>query len=215
MDALALAALRKEYERAGLDEGDVLPDPLDELARWLKTAVDAGVPEPSAMTLATVSDDGQPSARIVLLKDLSPRGLTFFTNYTSDKGRQLENGRAALCFYWPALERQIRIEGRSSHLGHDENEAYFHSRPRNSQIAAWASRQSTVLPNRDVLVTRMAKLEARFADQPVPLPDFWGGYLITPSLVELWQGRASRLHDRLRYHRPSPTAPWILERLNP
>lgn len=216
MDALRLDRLRKEYEQAGLDERDVSADPIAEVARWLQAAVDAGVPEPTAMTLATVGSDGAPSARVVLLKDLAPRGFTFFTSYRSHKGAELDgNGRAALCFFWPNLERQIRIEGTVSHLPRDESEAYFHSRPRNSQIGAWASRQSEVLASRQQLLDRVTELEARYANEVVPLPDFWGGYLVTPSLIELWQGRASRLHDRLRYRRVSPTSPWILERLNP
>jgi pyridoxamine 5'-phosphate oxidase len=209
-----LADLRKEYMLGGLDEKDVDPDPIVQFRRWLKAAIEAGVAEPTAMTLATATRDGVPSARIVLLKDVDEAGFRFYTNYASRKGRELdENPRAALCFFWPALERQVRVDGTIERTSRDDSEAYFHSRPVSSQLGAWASRQSAPLPSRAVLEARVQELAARYGTGTIPLPDFWGGYLLRPTAIELWQGRPSRLHDRLLYTRSD--GKWSLVRLSP
>jgi len=214
-----LADLRKEYMLGGLDENEVDRDPIVQFRRWLQAAIDAGVAEPTAVTLATATRDGVPSARVVLLKDVDEAGFRFFTNYGSRKGRELdENPRAALCFFWPDLERQVRVDGQVERVSRADSEAYFHSRPVSSQIGSWASRQSAPLASRALLEARVAELSARFAEGgDVPLPDFWGGYLLRPSAIELWQGRPSRLHDRLLYTRSvdSDGGGWTLTRLSP
>jgi pyridoxamine 5'-phosphate oxidase len=212
-----LAALRLEYARAGLTEGDVGPTPLAQLERWLTEAIAAGAREANAFTLATASPDGAPNARIVLAKGFDPRGLTFFTNYESAKGAELAvNPRACGVFFWPELERQARVVGDVEKVTRAESEAYFHSRPRGSQIGALASRQSTPVPSREALDAKLAELAASLGDGPVPLPDFWGGYRLLPRGLELWQGRPNRMHDRLRY---VPLAGagggWRVERLSP
>lgn len=210
-----LAAIRIEYARAGLAERDVDPSPLRQLERWVRDAIDAEHPDPTAMALATASPDGAPNARIVLLKGIDDTGLTFFTNYESDKGRELTaNPRASVCFHWVLLERQARVAGAVERVSRAESEAYFASRPRESQLGAWASRQSEVLAGRAELEARLAEVRARFEDGEVPCPPFWGGYRIVPERVELWQGRPSRLHDRLRYTRVGPRA-WRIDRLSP
>ena len=208
--------LRREYTQGELNEADALPDPVDQFASWFAEAQAAGVPEANAMTLATADAAGAPSARVVLLKQFSEHGFVFFTSYSSRKAEDLSaNPRAALCFYWQPLERQVRIEGTVERAGRAESEAYFHSRPLSAQIGAWASHQSRVIGSRDELVHREAELLTRFAGGPVPLPDFWGGYRVVPTMVEFWQGRASRLHDRLRYRRTGTAGEWLLERLSP
>lgn len=210
-----LAALRLEYARAGLSEGDVAPTPLAQLERWLGEAIAAGVREANAFTLATASPDGAPNARIVLLKGFDARGLTFFTNYESAKGRELAaNPRACAVLFWHELERQARVVGDVEKVSRAESEAYFHSRPRGSQLGALASRQSTVVPSRDALEAKLAELTAQLGDAPVPLPDYWGGYRLVPRSLELWQGRPDRMHDRLRYVRGAGGA-WVVERLSP
>ncbi len=210
-----LTAIRTEYARAGLHERDVDPSPLVQLDRWVQEAVVAEHPDPTAMTLATASPDGEPAARVVLLKALDERGLVFFTSYTSDKGRQLAaNPRACACFFWVMLERQARASGVVSRVSREESEAYFRSRPRDSQLGAWASAQSTVIKGRAELEARLDAVRARFAEGEVPCPPEWGGYRLAPDRVELWQGRPSRLHDRLRYTR-SGQAAWTIERLSP
>ena len=212
---MPVADLRKEYARAGLDEADLDPDPLRQFGVWLAEAQAAEVPEPTAMTLATATRDGEPSARIVLLKGLDERGFVFYTNYESQKGRELaENPRAALTFYWPALERQVRITGEVAPVSRDESRAYFNSRPLGSRLGASLSRQSQVIADRSVLEAEFLRLQAEYADGNVPLPDFWGGYRVAPSRIEFWQGRPSRLHDRLRYTR-GPDGGWRIERLSP
>jgi pyridoxamine 5'-phosphate oxidase len=210
-----LTAIRTEYARAGLHERDVDPSPLVQLDKWVHDAVAAQHPDPTAMTLATASPDGEPAARVVLLKGLDDRGLVFFPCYASEKGRQLEqNPRACACFFWVMLERQARVTGTVSRVAREESEAYFRSRPRESQLGAWASKQSTVLSGREELETRLAEARARFGDGPVPCPPDWGGYRLVPDRLELWQGRPSRLHDRLRYTRTGDAA-WRIDRLSP
>lgn len=210
-----LAGLRREYMRAGLDEADLAPGPMEQFQLWFEQALAAEVEEPNAMTLATASPEGRPSARIVLLKGLEEDSFIFYTNYESQKGRELDaNPYAALVFFWPELERQVRATGKVLRLEASESERYFSSRPRGSQIGAWASAQSGVIPGRQVLEERLAELEAEFADREVPLPPFWGGYRVVPEVVEFWQGRPSRLHDRLRY-RHDRRGEWICERLAP
>jgi pyridoxamine 5'-phosphate oxidase len=205
---------RREYVLGSLTEADVGPEPLPEVRRWLDEAVAAGLPDETPMTLATVEPDGAPTARVVLLRGVDDRGLRFFTNYDSAKGRALTAQPAcALVLHWPVLERQIRVTGAAERLPAEESAAYFAGRPRGSQLAAWASEQSTVLPDRSVLEARLAEVEARFAGDEVPLPPGWGGYVVRPSTVELWQGRPSRMHDRLRYR--ATASGWVIERLSP
>jgi pyridoxamine 5'-phosphate oxidase len=210
-----LTAIRTEYAREGLLERDVDPSPLAQLDKWLHEAIAAEHPEPTAMTLATATPDGEPAARVVLLKGLDERGLVFFTNYESDKGRQLaKNPRACACFFWMLLERQARVTGSVSRVTREETEAYFRSRPREAQLGAWASPQSTVIAGRESIEARLAEVRARFGDGDVPCPPEWGGYRLVPDHLELWQGRPSRLHDRLRYTRKGEGA-WLIERLSP
>jgi len=209
-----LSDLRKEYTLAGLDLTDVLPDPMAQFRRWFDAALGAGVPEPNAMHLSTVNADGRPDGRIVLIKDVSDAGFVFYTNYESRKGQELLGQPfAALTFFWPELERQIRIEGRVEKVSDAESDAYYVSRPRGSQIGAWVSQQSRIITNRAVLETRQRDLEAQFADQSVPRPPYWGGFRLVPDALEFWQGRPSRLHDRIHYRREENS--WVLERLSP
>jgi len=215
-----LTAIRTDYARAGLDERDVDPSPLAQLDKWLREAIAAQHPEPTAMTLATVSPEGEPAARVVLLKGLDERGLVFYTGYESEKGRHLAaNPRACACFFWVLLERQARVTGHVERVSREETEAYFRSRPRGSQLGTWASAQSTVIAGRSELEARLAEAQARFGETgEVPCPPEWGGYRLTPDRLEVWQGRPSRLHDRLRYTRIStaPDAPtWRIDRLSP
>lgn len=209
-----IAALRKEYRREELTEDSVARHPFEQFARWFDEAMAAGLPEPTAMTLATVGADGQPSARIVLLKGIVDEGFIFYTNYASTKGRQLaERPAAALLFFWPELERQVRIEGHVAQLTRDRSFEYFTTRPIGSQIGAWASEQSAVVPSKQFLEERYAEMERRFQDGPVPLPPTWGGYCLTPTMFEFWQGRPSRMHDRIRFTHGD--GGWRVERLSP
>jgi pyridoxamine 5'-phosphate oxidase len=204
-----------QYDRnPPLTEADVLPDPLAQFQRWLADAESAGLVEPTAMALGTVSAQGAPSVRIVLFKGLHQGGFTFYTNYESRKGQELAaRPLAALTFWWDKLERQVRIEGRVERVPAELSDRYFHSRPRGSQIGAYTSRQSQVLPQRAELDARLAATEHKFAGQPIPLPEYWGGYRVVPDNIEFWQGRLNRVHDRLRYARDG--AGWRIERLEP
>lgn len=218
----SLADLRKNYERAELSEDASHADPLQQFAQWMDEAISAKLPEPNAMTLATVASDLRPSTRVVLIKGYDERGITWFTNYESRKGLELAgNPFAALQFHWVELERVVRIEGRVAKLSEEESDAYFESRPLDSRIGAWASPQSRVISSRTQLMTSAAHYAARFLLRP-PRPPYWGGYRLQPDSWQFWQGRKSRLHDRLRYRlsstaglRSSVGTQWIRERLAP
>ena len=209
-----IAHLRKNYTRAELDEAAAAAVPLLQFEQWLKDAIDANVPEPTSMTLATVGADGRPSTRPVLLKGCDASGFVWYTNYESRKGRELAgNPFAAIQFHWVELERVVRIEGRVERVSAEESDRYFAMRPLDSRIGAWASPQSRVIASRAVLVAEAAKYGARFLLHP-PRPSHWGGYRLAPDRYEFWQGRSSRLHDRLRYSR-EPAGTWLRERLAP
>jgi pyridoxamine 5'-phosphate oxidase len=209
-----IADLRKSYERAELNESASAADPMLQFDQWLKEAIASEVPEPNAMTLATVGSDLRPSTRVVLIKGYDAQGIVWFTNYNSRKGQQLAgNPFAALQFHWVELERVVRVEGHVEKVSEAESDAYFHSRPLDSRIGAWASPQSQVIDGRGTLVANAAKYGAQFLLQP-PRPSHWGGYRLVPDQWEFWQGRKSRLHDRLRYRQES-TGAWVRERLAP
>lgn len=210
-----LAGLRQEYSRASLRRNSVDSDPIRQFRRWFDEACRAGVLEPNAMILSTVSADGRPSSRTVLLKDLDSSGFVFFTSYSSRKGTELGgNPHAALTFLWKELERQVNICGRVAKVSRELSEAYFRTRPYDSQIGAHVSQQSRVIPGREWLEERFAGLRARYPEGSVPLPDDWGGYRLVPDSVEFWQGRPGRLHDRIRYA-AQPDGSWTIERLSP
>lgn len=210
-----LAELRRDYARATLDEYSAEPDPLRQFLRWLDEAGRAEVLEPGAMTLATATPDGQPSARVVLLKGADQGGLVFFTDTRSHKGSELaRNPLAALVFWWCELERQVRVSGKVTRIDDAESEAYFHSRPLGSRLSAWASHQSQVVPDRATLEAQWEEASRRYAGGEVPKPPYWGGFRVTPDQYEFWQGRANRLHDRLRY-RSVESGGWLIERLSP
>lgn len=210
-----LAQMRRDYSRAELDETHALPNPLEQFQQWLAQAIAAQVPEPNAMTLATVGSDLRPSTRIVLIKDCDERGIVWYTNYASRKGSELAgNPHAALQFHWVELERVVRIEGRAQRVADGESDAYFASRPLASRIGAWASPQSQPIPSRTTLVRAAAEYGARFLLSP-PRPPHWGGYRLVPERWEFWQGRPSRLHDRLQYCQAPQGKGWLMQRLAP
>lgn len=211
----AVAALRREYKLAELSEDKAEPDPFRQFQAWFDEALAARLLEPNAMTLATAGADGRPTARTVLLKGFDDRGFVLYTNYESRKGRHLrENPHASLLFQWLPLERQVEIMGSVERVAREETEAYFRTRPLASQLGAWASRQSEVLPNRGALERRIQALMVEYRGRTIPAPPHWGGYRVSPESIEFWQGRPSRLHDRLRYSR-EPDGPWKIERLSP
>ncbi|MEL6965594.1 MAG: pyridoxamine 5'-phosphate oxidase [Pseudomonadota bacterium] len=209
-----LAAMREDYRQGGLSESEAASNPIAQFRRWFDAAVEGGVYEPNGMTLATVGEDGQPSARVVLLKDLDERGLAFYTNKDSRKGRQITaNAKAALTFWWGPLERQVRFEGVISHVEDQVADAYYAGRPLGSRIGAWASPQSQVVASRDVLDQAERTFSEKYADGNPPRPPHWGGYRLAPERIEFWQGRRSRLHDRLCYRLVDSV--WVIERLAP
>lgn len=235
---MAIADIRRDYNLAGLRRSDLNPDPISQFRNWFDQALGARASgrvrgfliniyksllglgsaeriDVNAATLATADKDGRPSARVVLLKGVDERGFIFFTNYDSRKGREIaENSNVALVFYWPDQERQVCIAGQATKIPQAESETYFKSRPRGSRLAAWASRQSQAIPNRDSLETEWRALQARYPGDDIPMPLHWGGFVVAPTRVEFWQGRPSRLHDRFRYAK-QPDGSWLIERLSP
>jgi pyridoxamine 5'-phosphate oxidase len=215
LTAEQLAALRRDYAQRGLRRAELSADPIEQFQRWLHEAFQAEVLEPNGMILATVDAEGQPWTRTVLLKVCDSRGFSFFTNYRGNKAEHLlSEPRAALTFWWGALERQVNVTGIVEKTSREESEAYFASRPIASQLGAWASEQSTVLPNREELERSLAEIRKRFPNENIPCPEHWGGFRVVPSTIEFWQGRQSRLHDRFRYTRDENHA-WKIERLAP
>lgn len=207
--------LRREYSLKGLHERDLDPSPVKQFAQWFQEALAAQLPLPDAMALATATRGGKPSVRMVLLKGFDERGFVFYTNYESRKGKELaENPHAAAVLYWAELGRQVCITGEVSKVSREESQCYFRTRPEGSRLGAWASRQSEVIPDREVLEDRLRQLAAQYQGQDIPLPPDWGGYRLSPDIIELWQSRPNRLHDRLRYTR-QPNGDWLLERLSP
>lgn len=211
----SIADIRKDYKLKSLSENDVAADPIEQFGRWWNEAVQSELEEVNAMTLATATANGRPAARIVLLKDYNEEGFVFFTNYESHKGEEMkDNPHAALVFFWAALERQVRIEGTVEKVPAEESDAYFVSRPRGSRIGAWASPQSKVISGREVVEKNVTAMEQQFGEGDIPRPQHWGGYRVKPLLIEFWQGRPSRLHDRILYT-ADEAGKWKIERLAP
>jgi len=212
---MSIADLRREYSLTGLRKADLAADPLQQFRHWFDQALAAGTNEPNAMVLATADAAGKPSTRVVLLKGLDERGFVFFTNYESRKARELAvNRHAALNFFWVELERQVCVTGSVTQVPREEAEAYFKTRPRGSRLGAWASKQSETVPSREVLEARLQELETKYPGEEIPLPPFWGGYVLAPGEIDFWQGRPNRLHDRFRYSKQSDGR-WLVERLSP
>jgi pyridoxamine 5'-phosphate oxidase len=213
---MSLADLRRDYTLAGLRRSDLLQNPIEQFIKWFNEALNGGVLEPNAMTLATADKLGRPSSRTVLLKGVDERGFTFFTNYESRKGRELaENQHCALTIHWRELERQICICGTTSRVSRQESAIYFKSRPVLSQLGAWISKQSEAIPDRKTLEAEFEKIKERFPNNDVPLPPHWGGFLVSPLTIEFWQGRPSRLHDRFLYTKNESAVSWKIDRLSP
>ena len=212
---MSIADLRREYSLTGLRKADLAADPLQQFRHWFDQALAAGTNEPNAMVLATADAAGKPSTRVVLLKVLDERGFVFFTNYESRKARELAvNRHAALNFFWVELERQVCVTGSVTQVPREEAEAYFKTRPRGSRLGAWASKQSDTVPSREVLEARLQELEKQYPGEEIPLPPFWGGYVLAPREIDFWQGRPNRLHDRFRYSKQSDGR-WLVARLSP
>lgn len=212
---ISIADLRKNYTQGGLLESSASLDPFEQFRHWFTEAVSSEILEPNAMTLATINEEGKPSARIVLLKNLDDRGFTFFTNYDSNKGKNLDkNSWVSLVFLWGELERQVRIEGKVEKINPEESDKYFNSRPIGSQLGAWASNQSEVIPNREVLDIKLKEITQKYEGKIIPRPEHWGGFRVVPTLIEFWQGRENRLHDRLCYTLQD-NQQWKRERLSP
>jgi len=210
-----LSEMRRNYAAQALDLGDLRPSPFTQFDHWMRQAIESELLEPNAMALATVGTDGQPTLRTVLLKGFDEKGFVFYTNYESAKARQIDsNPQVALLFQWLPLERQVTVTGRAEKIPAMESLGYFLSRPRDSQIGAWASQQSAVITTRSILEGKFAEMKAKFATGNIPLPSFWGGYRVAPLTFEFWQGRPNRLHDRFRYER-KPAAAWTISRLMP
>lgn len=211
---MSIADIRKDYKLQSLDEADVAADPFSQFTAWWDDAMKSEISEVNAMTLATATITGVPSARIVLLKGFDENGFVFFTNYESQKGKEIEtNPHAALVFFWKELERQVRIEGVIEKITEADSDAYYRSRPAGSRIGAWASPQSEVILNRDVIENNFATVEKKFSNSNIPRPAYWGGYIVKPSMIEFWQGRSSRLHDRIQYVLHAEG--WLIQRLAP
>lgn len=212
---MAISEIRQSYQRSNLSKNEATPSPFRLFEQWLNEAVAHRFREPNAMALATSMPDGTPSVRMVLLRQWDERGFVFYTNYESQKGRELTvNPKASLVFWWDMLERQVRISGPVERIDDSEADTYFQTRPRGHQIGAWVSQQSQVIESRDALEVKRKTLEAEFADKPVPRPPYWGGFRVVPEVIEFWQGRENRLHDRLRYTL-QPDGKWLIERLQP
>lgn len=214
MDNREIQKLREDYSKNTLDKADVHADPIQQFRNWLSESIKAKLPEPNAMTLSTVDSENKPHSRIVLLKGIEKKGFVFYTNYKSDKGQEIEgNPNVALCFLWKELERQVRIEGVAKKISTENSEEYFMSRPFKSQIGALASEQSSEIESREILEDTFKKLTERYSTGNVPMPEHWGGYIVEPTAVEFWQGRSSRLHDRIKFEKENNS--WILKRLAP
>lgn len=211
-----LTTFRKEYSLAGLRRRDLASNPIEQFQKWFQQAVQAGIPELTAMSVATVNQSGQPSLRTVLLKEVDERGFIFCTSYESQKGRELRgNQRTALSFFWKELERQVTIKGIAARLSTEESEEYFRARPVGSQLGAWASQQSSVVTDRSALEKRFAEFEEKYSGEKIPMPPHWGGYVVSPDEIQFWQGGINRLHDRFRYIKTAEAAEWLIERLAP